>query len=101
MRQEGGDARQGESGSCGPFLLPALEHVPHMRQPESQRAAEVRTKKDKGGQKKAQNISMNITSTKIQPHRVLKIAARREARVGKKETMSINNQIYLVKKMDL
>ena len=34
--------------------------------------------------KKAQNISRNITSTKIQPHRVIKIAARREARVGKK-----------------
>ena len=54
VREEGGgDARQGESGSCcGPFLLLALEHVPHMRQPESQRAAEVRTKKDKGGQKR-------------------------------------------------
>ena len=52
------------------------------REPESSGS------EDQKGQrrpKKAQNISMKRTSTKIQPHRVLKIAAQREARVGKKK----------------
>ena len=60
-----------------------LARAPH----ETTREPESNGSEDQKGQrrpKKAQNISMKRTSTKIQPHRVLKIAARREARVGKK-----------------
>ena len=47
--EEGGDAKQGESGSPGPFLLPAARTSTIAR--ARVRAAEVMTKKEKTDKK--------------------------------------------------
>ena len=47
--EEGGDAKQGESGSPGPFLLPAARTSTIAR--ARVRAAEVMTKKEKAAKK--------------------------------------------------